>query len=149
MPRLPRAWHGWPARLVEMRARVLLISPGTVAVLAVAVVKAARVLELTGGIPGQARVARFELTEGQTAQPAELEVRIEADLVEQAGAAWRADPVLDVAERFALADDRELEDLRPPADSSGAPAARRLCVLDRVPPGVAGGLVEPPGEADV
>src|SRR6266545_7536474 len=142
-PARPGGQGGW--QLAEVRAGVLAGGPGAVAPLPVVVVKASRVRELAGGVPVQVRVAGLHLSEGQAAQPAELPVRAEADLVKQADIARRADPVPDLTECRTLADDRELEGLHLQVAPPDAAAAGRLRVLDSEPPGVAGCLIQPPG----
>src|ERR1700722_10686751 len=93
-------------------------------------------------------MAGFELAEREAPESAELPVRRELDLVEQADAAGFANPVRNIAERFALADDRELE-IRHPLASLHASAPCRCRLLDRILPGLAGQLVQVPGQVDV
>jgi hypothetical protein len=77
---------------------MLLGSPEAGTALAVPVIKASCVRELACGVPGQVRVADFELAERKAPEPAELPVRGELDFVQQAGAAGLAGPVCDIAQ---------------------------------------------------
>ena len=56
-----------PLLSVEVRTGILLVGPGAGARLAVPVVKAPRVVELPGGVPGQVGVAGLDLAQRQAA----------------------------------------------------------------------------------
>jgi hypothetical protein len=84
-----------------VRAGELLVGPGAAAALAVMVVEASRVTVLGSRVPGQAWVVGLELPQGHAAQAAELPIRVETDLVQQAGSAQWADPGPDLAESVA------------------------------------------------
>ena len=71
------------AVLVEMQPGMLLVGPGAAAVLAVALVEAACIFELRGGVPREAAMAGFKLVESEPTQPAKLPVRVETDLLQQ------------------------------------------------------------------